>query len=256
MTLPEHQLASNEYGKYCVPLSSKERPAAAAVLTGKVWEPRTIAFMATHCGDGDVVHAGAYFGDFLPALSQALAPGARLWAFEPSEENHACAAETVALNALANVSLFKAGLGPRAGTASLCISKPGGESLGGASTITRKEHRRRGYEEVQMMSLDDVVGADRKVSILQLDVEGYEQKALKGAQAILNRCKPLLILENLPRNPRWQEKNLTAIGYREIGRVHGNSVLSTTEAPADFQTYRDRQETVRRPRRGRKKTAS
>jgi FkbM family methyltransferase len=250
MTLPEHHLASNQYGKYCVPISSESRPAAATVLNGKVWEPRTIAYMIKNCGDGDIIHAGAYFGDFIPALSHALAPGARLWAFEPSSENHACAAQTVALNELTNVSLLNAGLGVATDTAALCVGSPSGKSLGGASTITRKQHLTRHYEEVKIVALDDVVGADRKVSILQLDIEGYEQKALKGARRILTQCKPLLILENLPKSPRWQEKHITGLGYREVGQIHGNYVLSTVEMdPPDFETYRDMEEVVRRRKR-------
>ncbi len=75
------------------PARRRPRPAAAAVLAGNVWEAGVIAFMARNCGTGDIVHAGTYFGDFLPGLSHALTPGARLWAFEPSSENYALRTE-------------------------------------------------------------------------------------------------------------------------------------------------------------------
>jgi hypothetical protein len=71
-------IAYNQYGGYCVPQSSHHRPAAQRILSGTLWEPKTIAFMMTYCGTGDIVHAGTYFGDIVPALSQACAPGAKV----------------------------------------------------------------------------------------------------------------------------------------------------------------------------------
>lgn len=240
MTLPEHLIAENEHGRYCVPMSSKARPAAAFTLEGRVWEPRTIALMAANCASGDIVHAGTYFGDFLPALSRALAPGARLWAFEPSYENHACAEETIALNGLANVSLFRAALGARAGSATLRTASPRGKALGGSSMIVAEGEDLPGAESVPVVALDDVAGHDRHVSVLQLDVEGYEQKALRGARRILKRCQPLLILESLPQSERWYERNILALGYRALGTVHGNTVLcASADDLAGFGHHRD-----------------
>lgn len=245
MTLPDHLIAANEHGRYCVPRSSQTRPAAAAVLAGNVWEAGVIAFMAGNCGTGDIVHAGTYFGDFLPALSRALSVTARLWAFEPSSENHACAQRTVALNDLKNVSLLHAGLGARADIKPLCVASPD-SAWGGASHIVKRKLLDSTYEDARIVALDDVVPQEHHVSIVQLDVEGYEQQALKGALETLKRCLPLLILENLPQNPKWHERNILALGYREIGTISRNTILTASpDDPPDFDIYRDR------PRRGR-----
>src|SRR5438477_11756587 len=82
------QIAYNEFGGFCVPTSSLHRPAARKILAGQVHEPQTIAFVAAHGEHGDIVHAGAYFGDFLPGLSRACAPAYRIWAFEPNHANY------------------------------------------------------------------------------------------------------------------------------------------------------------------------
>jgi FkbM family methyltransferase len=237
--IPDHIIASNKYGRYCVPKSSQSRPAARAVLAGKVWEEKTISLMAMNCGNGDIVHAGTYFGDFLPGLSRALKPGALLWAFEPSNENFLCAQQTVALNNLKNISLIHAGLGARRGKGSLCISAAG-EAQGGSSSLVQSKIPDAVYEEVRILALDDVVPPDRHVSVVQFDVEDYEQQALKGARDILKRCLPLIILEMLPKSPRWHERNILALGYREIGFVHRNRVLITSVSePLGFDTLRD-----------------
>ncbi len=222
------------------PKASQARPACAKILDGEVWEDRVIAFMASHCGTGDVVHAGAYFGDFLPGLSRAMSPGARVWAFEPSSENHACAEHTIALNGLANVTLHHAALGARSATASLCVAMPDGTVRGGSSFILEKSPRRRVCEDVALLALDEVVPEDRHVSIVQLDVEDYEQKALEGALGTLRRCLPLLILEKLPLDRDLACREHPALGYREIGQIHGNKVLTAAASPPpDFDDYRD-----------------
>src|SRR5262245_31189240 len=103
----------NEYGGYCVPESSRHRPAAQAILSNEVWEPRTIEFIVANSGVGDVVHAGTCFCDFLPALSKGVAPGSKVWGFEPNGENYRCARITLEINDLANVVLTHAGLGAK-----------------------------------------------------------------------------------------------------------------------------------------------
>jgi len=227
---PDHIIASNKYGRYCVPKSSSTRPAARTIIAGKVWEKDTIRFIAQNCGDGDIVHAGTFFGDFLPGLSRALRPDARLWAFEPSRENFLCAQETVALNVLANVTLTNAGLGARDGAGSLCVSASG-EAHGGASRFVEQETADEVYETVPIVAIDDVIPQTRNVSVLQLDVEEYEQQALEGALGLLKRCLPLIILETLPRSAEWYERNILSLGYRDIGPVHHNRVL----APSDVE---------------------
>ncbi|MEC7983927.1 MAG: hypothetical protein VX278_02110, partial [Myxococcota bacterium] len=102
------EIGYNQYGAYCVPLSSKYRPAAQKVLSYDTYEPETIAFMRAHAEDGDIVHAGTYFGDFLPGIASACK--GTVWAFEPNPENHHCAQVTILLNRLQNVRLHHAGL--------------------------------------------------------------------------------------------------------------------------------------------------
>jgi hypothetical protein len=46
--------------------------------------------MLGNCGKKDIVPAGAYFGDFLPALSNC-GDDVGVWAFEPNVENYTCA---------------------------------------------------------------------------------------------------------------------------------------------------------------------
>lgn len=224
-------IAYNKYGGYCVPLSSQHRPAAKMILEGEIWEPRTIEFLVSRCGGGDIVHAGTFFGDFLPALSRSSAQGAQIWAFEPNPENYRCASITMYINGLQNVKLINAGLGERRGYLPLVISDTDGLSLGGGSRIVQEEDEgeTNGSITVEVVTVDEVIASEREISIMQLDVEGYEKSALAGALKSIRRCKPILILESLP-DEDWLSQNILQLGYRIAGTAHDNTILISNDS--------------------------
>ena len=227
---PAFRIASNELGMYCVPTSSRRRPASRAVLLGAVYEPETIDAIVSSAGAGDVVHAGTYFGDFLPALSKGCAAGAKVWAFEPNAESFRCAQITVLLNDLTNVELRNAGLGAVSTSTKIQIADSQGKSLGGGSKIVADGADATGTETVQIRTIDESVPADRNVTVLQLDVEGYEQQALAGALQTIARCRPTIILEELPGSTLlasdWFRDNIRSLGYAESRRIHHNVVFA------------------------------
>ncbi|MEO0999285.1 MAG: FkbM family methyltransferase, partial [Pseudomonadota bacterium] len=215
--------AQNAYGRYAIPEVVRTRDAARLLLAGRVYEPVTLRFMREHVGEGDIVHAGAFFGDFLPGLASALTPGARLWSFEPNPVSFAAAEETVRLNVLDNVTLRPAALSDRGGWQPLRTTDADGLPLGGASRIVAEAGP--GDARVATLTLDAAIPAERPVSILQLDVEGHAEAALLGARALIARCRPILILEGLNR-PRWIAETFPGPGYTLHGKVNGNAVFA------------------------------
>ena len=229
------KVAYNKYGGYCVPLSSHHRPAAQRILSNDVWEPNTIEYILNNCNSGDIVHAGTYFGDFLPALSKGVAPGAKVWAFEPNPENYRCAIITLEINGIENTVLTKAGLGDKEETLLVKTMDANGRALGGTSRIiSGKSIDEVGTEFVRIVTVDDAVDSERIVSIIQLDVEGQEKEALIGALETIQRCLPIIILEIWPNSTLldsdWFSTNILSLGYRKIGDIHGNLVFSCKPA--------------------------
>ncbi|MAM63494.1 FkbM family methyltransferase [Maritimibacter sp. UBA3975] len=221
--MPE-TICENEYGRYSVPGGLDARPAVRLIKAGKVYEPNTIAFMRAQAGSGDIVHAGTFFGDFLPALSDALAPNAHLWAFEPNPDSFAHAERTIALNDLGNITLTNAALSDRPGHI-FFRTHENGEPLGGHSSVV--EAPGEGVTRVDAVTLDTVVPGDRDVSIVQLDVEGHECAALLGAQQLLARCRPIVILEDFFQVD-WLKDTFPEVGFDRVASVHGNRVFLPT----------------------------
>jgi FkbM family methyltransferase len=222
-------IAYNEHGGYCVPLSSRHRRAAQMVLSGRVYEVETIRFLASHCGEGDVIHAGTYFGDFLPALCRAC-PAQKLWAFEPNFENYQCALVTVLINGLQNVELLNTALGEQQGFRAMLVADSDGRALGGASRILAQgsENIPGRTEMVPISTIDEVVPSNRKVSIMHLDVEGYERQVLAGAVKTIQRCLPIIVLETLPEE-EWLHDSILCFGYHVSQKVDANTVLTPHE---------------------------
>jgi hypothetical protein len=142
-------LASNHFGHYCLPKSSIHRPAPQKILQGEVYEPQTIDFMIRNCDHRDIVSAGAYFGDFLPALSRHIAPTAKVWAVEPNRENFMCASWTMRLNGISNVQLNHYALGEAPKDAMVSLTDREGRSgvaarSSGISPRPRRTRTRRG----------------------------------------------------------------------------------------------------------------
>jgi hypothetical protein len=85
------------------------------------------------------------------------------------------------------------------------------------------------HESVSVVALDDIVPATRKVTVLQLDVEGSEEQALMGALRTIKRCLPQIILESLPKDRDWFSNAILGLGYREIAKVHSNTVFAALD---------------------------
>ncbi len=221
----DYVLGENQYGRYCVPAESRHRPAAQAILAGEVWEPETTAFIAEQGRSGDIVTGGAYFGDMLPA---AAAGGNAVYAAEPNPVNFAAAQSTLEANGIENVALVNAGFGAKAGARRIEVADAAGNPHGGGSWITSQLRiSRRAATRVRcaVLAIDDLVPPESKIALIHLDVEGFEEQALRGAMGTIERCLPQVLLERRPRFGHVARR-LASLGYRDVAEMDGNTLLS------------------------------
>ncbi len=210
-------IARNEHGVYCVPTRARG-VVPRTIRRGNVWERDTLALLGEI--EGDVVHAGAFFGDFLPALAKSREE--IVWAFEPNLENFRCASITVQLNGLENVRLAHAGLSDEAGEAFVTTGATGWNLSGGVARLVFDDSFSRSREAVSVTTVDAAIPEDRHVGVIHLDVEGHEQQALLGALRTIERCRPAILVETLPSED-WLAAHLP--GYLRSGQVDRNIVF-------------------------------
>ncbi len=69
-------------------------------------------------------------------------------------------------------------------------------------------------EQIDLICLDDKIDRLKPISLIKADIEGYELAALKGAQKLIRRDRPLLYLEanDTPEAPKLL-RYLSDLGY-------------------------------------------
>jgi FkbM family methyltransferase len=133
-----------------------------------------------------VLDAGANVGYMTLLAGVATGPSGRVIAWEPHPELFSVLQQNVTSVArsgkLANVILRNAALGRSTGTADLIVPKDIG-SNDGISYIGQRQGSADSVS-VKMETIDDVIGT-MPISVLKLDVEGFELAVLSGASRAL-----------------------------------------------------------------------
>lgn len=220
-------LARNMFGIYCIPIVFNNRAEAQKVMQGEVWEQETLEFLREQAGDGDVVHAGTFFGDMLPGLSSACGIKGVVWAFEPNEISYKAAKMTAKINQASNIILTHAALGECEGMTDMLVRNAGGHNLGGICRIEpEKKHPPALTDRVRVVSLDQIIPQHRRVSVIHLDVEGYEHQVLKGALSLIRKDRPVIVLETVPPQPWFGQASIQDLGYQRLKNLGGNAVFA------------------------------
>lgn len=87
---------------------------------------------------------------------------------------------------------------------------------------------RSGDGEVRCVTVDSLC-LDR-CDLLQLDIEGRELEALKGASDTIGACRPVIVIEEKrlaheKRDYRLPRSFLKRFGYEEVGRIHRDVIF-------------------------------
>ena len=134
------------------------------------------------------------------------------------------------INNIKNTHLKNAGLGARNDISFVETVDDHGNDLGGASRITSFTNGdQKLLQGVAINAIDDIIPPERHISIIQLDVEGYEKEAITGALKTISRWRPIIILEDLEEaqllESSWFESNILSLGYTRTKSLHGNVVF-------------------------------
>jgi FkbM family methyltransferase len=158
---------------------------------------------------------GANFGHFsvVPTL---LNENIRCFSFEPNPNNFEILNENIALNNINNVSYtYNIGVSSNIGMFDLKI--PLDLSDHGLSTFAENPKERFAYDgkpgeyqikSIQCKSLDSIFLQLEisRIDFIKIDTEGSELNVLKGAEGVLRRFKPPIVME-------YQNVNTNMFGY-------------------------------------------
>jgi FkbM family methyltransferase len=225
----EFTILENSHGQYAISenLFEKSCPVISQLSTKKIWEHKTIEFIQENINDKSIVHAGTYIGDMLPAISKSTK--GKVFAFEANPDTAECAKKTIEINGLGNILFHEMGLGDKKSKQDLIFEYQDGKSLGGGSRLDFEDQRENRYtlktnkrKTIDITTIDSVV--NEEVSIIQLDIEGFEMKALMGGIETIRKYKPILILENVSGDEEFMQSDILPLGYRRFTKVDENTV--------------------------------
>ncbi len=127
-----------------------------------------------------VLDVGAWIGYYSLIAAKMVGSKGRVIAVEPLSDNLARLATNISLNGFENIEIVAAAVGEQPGTGYLGR---------GVSSSTFRLSAKDQTEEVKLTTIDCIVdqhGLD-SVELMIIDVEGYENLALKGASRCLSR---------------------------------------------------------------------
>lgn len=228
-----YTISKNQYGSYAIPTNTISKAICSRIVNGGgVYEPDTIDYILKNCGDGGIIHAGTFFGDFLPALGST---GNYVLCFEPVLENYECARKTIELNYGEdhNIHIFNYGLGAKHDAKYIKTKDAMGVMAGRSRYMPAEDDKPGdGMELTSIVAIDDIVKQEQlrfdEFSILHLDVEGFESHALLGAIEVIRQSKPILLIEawgDATFNDAVFKTEIFPLGYNITTRLPSDIVI-------------------------------
>jgi len=145
-----------------------------------------------------VYDIGGFEGIFTLFFSRATGSAGHVVTFEPNPINQKKIEDNIALNNISNTRLMKVGLGSKRDTLVLLV--PEGERESG--TVNNQAQARYGtsaHREFQVVvdSLDALIEQESLPvpDFIKIDIEGFENEALRGASRLLSSKKPAMHIE-------------------------------------------------------------
>jgi FkbM family methyltransferase len=175
------------------------------------------------------IDIGAHIGQITLEAARIAGPSGKVFSFEPHPKTFAQFDHNVGLNNFNNITKCNFGLGDEIGKFYVEVID---ENNAGMNRISKDN---TSNIAVEVKILDDFLSTTdlQKVDFIKVDVEGFEYKALKGAENTLKKWHPILFIElddvtlkAQNSNPKELLQYLNNVGYTKIVNVYNDQLVS------------------------------
>jgi FkbM family methyltransferase len=154
------------------------------------YEKHMLSFFDSHLKKGKVaLDIGANIGLYTMQFARLVGAGGSVIAFEPNSENCRLLMLSMQRNGFKNIELIPVALSDKRG-ANLFTTAIG---TNGTFIDERHDLMSRGCSVVPTLTLDSL--NIENVDLMKLDVEGAEYMVLRGAEKLIERCRPIITTE-------------------------------------------------------------
>lgn len=147
--------------------------------------------LKTKKNDAVVLDVGANFGYLSLVWANSISQNGKTFAFEPNINVHNSFKNSIDFNKLeSNIKLNNLAVGKNDGISELYLSSTTSNILQAGMQVNNKTC-------IEMVSLDSfsVINNIDRCDLVKIDVDGIELDILMGATDLIERCKPIFIVE-------------------------------------------------------------
>lgn len=166
--------------------------------TGK-WEKEISDHIESFLSPGDVfLDIGANIGYHSLCAASQHNQTTVIHSFEPIASLYTQFQNSVEKNNFRNITIHKHALGETNGEMEINLRD---ENMGGSSLHDYKNLdivATSGKEMIKIKTLDSIFSPTTQINVIKIDVEGYEFEALAGGKKLIEKQKPIIIMEFSP----------------------------------------------------------
>ena len=179
-------------------IDSRDYIIGRSLYTGREWEPFVSSLFSLMDLAGTVaIDVGANIGIHTVELAMAVGAAGRVIAFEPESRSFDLLVRNLSRNGVVNTSVEKIALGNHSGRGRLAVHA---SNLGDHRILREAESTSEPFQDVQIATLDDfcLPLGPNAVSLIKIDVQGFEGQVLQGAEATIDANPDLWLILEIP----------------------------------------------------------
>lgn len=194
-----HVMAEMPGGRaLCLPLADDD--ISRFIRLHGEWEPETTAYLRRTIRPGwNCVDVGANVGWFAILMADLAGPAGRVVAVEPLTELCECIREAARANGLISRLTVVEGAATETEGGTLRLNLHGSK-LGVTTERVPFDWAPAETRDVGTVTLDRLLHSWERCDLIKIDVEGSEPRVIRGALATIEKYRPLLLVEFLPRH--------------------------------------------------------
>ena len=187
--MPENVVRKHN-GRFEVFANADDPIIGAPVLSNR-YEPHVTSVVEQLLKPGDTfLDVGANLGYFSLLAVSLVGPEGQVFAVEPNDLNVKLLESSLKANDFGNVHVMQLAAAERIETLLLH------STIGNGTTSALREHELFSGRTIPGLPLDIMLsGRAKPVALIKIDVEGFEYRALRGAQNLLRDDRPEIIFE-------------------------------------------------------------
>jgi FkbM family methyltransferase len=157
----------------------------AMLCKGEMWESWNYELLGQYIEPGTtVIDVGAHIGTHTIVMSRLVGADGRVYAFEPQKKIFRELVSNLRLNGIDNVVPLRYAVGAEAGIVEM---NPAWDKNEAATAVGK------GGDQAELRTIDSFGFSN--VSLIKIDVEGYEGHVLDGSEKTIRTWRPAIIIE-------------------------------------------------------------